>query len=155
MASSNQSSNKNQHHGVGAIITTPDRSLCYVQQKDQTYPFEDFRGSYSFWGGAIEDGEERYQALERELQEEIPDFADILSAAETNEINTYKVQNDLVGEFKFTLYEIIVPKKILTSLSGTTVQEGIGVSTQRDSLASLKWILGLEHVVEDYLKRLQ
>ncbi len=52
------------HKGVGAIITTPDKSLFYLQQKDETYPIAKWRLALSVWGAAME-------AVLRELKEEL------------------------------------------------------------------------------------
>ena len=46
------------HYGVGLLISNESQTQFFVQQKDETYPYEDWRGCLSFWGGAIEEGDE-------------------------------------------------------------------------------------------------
>ncbi len=60
-----------KHHGVGIIVTDSNKDWFYIQQKDDTYPFIEYRLCYSFFGGAIEAGENELGALERELSEEL------------------------------------------------------------------------------------
>lgn len=61
-----------KHHGVGLLIKNAEQDLFFVQQKDETYPVEKWRGSISFWGGKIEDFDtDSKTAVLRELNEEI------------------------------------------------------------------------------------
>ena len=54
-------------HGAGVVITNKKRSLFYLQQKDNSHPIKEFRLTYCFFGGGINDNEKEFKGLKREL----------------------------------------------------------------------------------------
>lgn len=139
---------KDDHHGVGALVTNAARSRFFVQQKDASYP--GYPLAYSTFGGAREPGEGSAQAAARELREELGDAAAALLDAGLVEVLTTRLEPD---GFTFTLFEILVDDAQLDALAGVPVFEGErGALVTRAELAELPFIWGLGAVLEAYLR---
>lgn len=129
----------NMHQGVGLLIGNKNGSQFFVQQKDDTYPHEVWRGCLSFWGGAIEQGESPRTALARELEEEIPESVALLADFDIEQLKTYTV-HAYHGAFELTVFEVKVTDEILQQLTTIKVLEGEGVLLERAAIENRKWI---------------
>ncbi len=129
----------NMHQGVGVLIGNKNGSRFFVQQKDETYPHEAWRGCLSFWGGAIQAGESPRTALARELEEEIPESVALLADFDIEQLKKYTVQA-YHGAFELTVFEVKVTDKILQQLTTIRVLEGEGVLLERAAIEKRKWI---------------
>jgi len=129
------------------IVTTPERRRFFVQQKDAAY--EPHPLGYSFFGGAIEEGETLLEALGRELREELGAAADRLTAAPTRHVLTATVEP---AGFRYSLFEVLVDEPTLEALATAPVFEGErGALFGERELSALPFIWGLESVVTAYL----
>ncbi|MEM9072937.1 MAG: NUDIX domain-containing protein [Myxococcota bacterium] len=137
------------HRGVVAILTNAARSKVLLQQKDANYAPHP-RG-YSFFGGAIDPGEDRDEAMVRELREELGEEATILPAP------TFLWVDDVPpNPFRLAVYEIVVDDAVLVRLAESPVLEGErAVLVDRSDLASMDFIWGLAAVAERYLRDTQ
>lgn len=138
------------HKGVGLLITNKEHSLFYLQVKDETYPFAKWRGSYTFWGGAVDPEDvSPAAAVQREIEEELPNTLDWLLPIARKEIKTYQVEHE--RSFPLTLFVSIVSNEQLELLDQQTPAEGYGKLVKRTDLFKNSWIWGLEVVIQDYL----
>lgn len=137
-----------RHHGVVAIVTNPERTRFFIQQKDAAY--RPFPLGYSLFGGAVEAGEEPAEALARELREELGAAAEPLLAAGPTRVFTAR---PLATGFVVSLFEIVLDARALESLAETPVLEGErGVVLDRDHLRGMPLVWGLGEVVAAYLE---
>jgi 8-oxo-dGTP pyrophosphatase MutT (NUDIX family) len=138
-----------RHHGVVAIVTDPERTRFFIQQKDEAY--RPFPRGYSLFGGAVEAGEEPERALARELREELGAAAEPLLAAGPTCIFTAR---PLTTGFVVSLFEIVLDGPALESLAEVRVLEGErGVVLDRERLRSTPLVWGLGELVAAYLDR--
>lgn len=136
-----------RHHGVVAIVTNPGRTRFFIQQKDEAY--RPFPLGYSLFGGAVEAGEEPAQALARELREELGVAAEALLAAGPTRIFSAR---PLATGFVVSLFEVVLPTRLLEPLANVTVLEGLrGVVLDREALQSTPLVWGLGELVAAYL----
>jgi ADP-ribose pyrophosphatase YjhB (NUDIX family) len=134
-----------EHEGVGLIIRSNDASLWFVQQKDETYPIEKWRLSYSLWGGAMEVGESPEVALLRELKEELDWVPETMPIS----IGRKLVQSDRI--FPIHLFEYLMPKENLkTWVQGLEVQEGYGKLVVKEALFEQSWVWDLDQLMKDH-----
>lgn len=141
-----------KHHGVGVIVTDSNRELFYIQQKDDTYPFPEYRLCYSFFGGAIEAGEGELGALERELSEELEPEAAQWIAHVCNKLFDAEISTSR-GSYHFTLFEAALPKYDVEDLAELPVREGAGRLVSRREIEKLKFVHNLKTVLDKYLKQ--
>ena len=140
------------HYGVGLLISNESQTQFFVQQKDETYPYKDWRGCLSFWGGAIEEEDKSpLAAVERELEEEIPASISILSPYSKKEIGTFKIT--YARPFFLTVFEIRIPDQKIEALSQIAVLEGDGLMLSKEEILDYKWIwetdfIFLEHILD-------
>jgi 8-oxo-dGTP pyrophosphatase MutT (NUDIX family) len=135
------------HHGVVALVTNPERTRFFIQQKDEGY--RPFPLGYSLFGGAVEAGESLAQALARELREELGAVAERLLAAEVTLVFS---QRPLAVGFELSLFEVVLEAHLLESLAEVAVLEGRrGVVVSREELTTMPLIWGLGAVVDAYL----
>lgn len=141
------------HEGVGLLISNTDQTLFFVQIKDEQYPYAAWRGACAFWGGEMEPEDEReLTAVERELEEEIPDAAQILKPFSKNKINRYLIDNKtVVRPFGLTIFEAVVPTKVLQQIAQTRVLEGQALLLSKTDLLKRKWIWGMDFILKEYL----
>jgi 8-oxo-dGTP pyrophosphatase MutT (NUDIX family) len=109
-----------------------------------------YRGCYSLFGGSVDADEDEFNALERELMEELePEAArKIFEAA--HKVEQFQIKASDV-ECTYTLFESVLPSNYLSYLSGLDVKEGRGVLVARKKLAHLDFIWGLDKVRDFYL----
>ncbi len=137
------------HHGVVALVTNPERTRFFIQQKDEGY--RPFPLGYSLFGGAVEAGEEPAQALARELREELGAAAQRLIDAGPELVFTTRA---LAAGFVLSLFEVVLEDRVLESLGEVVVLEGKrGVVLSRQQLRHTPLIWGLEEIVLAYLER--
>lgn len=142
------------HQGVGLLISNTDQTQFFVQIKDELYPYEAWRGACSFWGGAIETGEDELTAVERELEEEIPDAVRLLKHIPKTKINHYLIDNKTVIQpFSLTVFEAVVSTQELQQLAQTRVLEGRALLLSKTDLLKRKWIWGMDFILKEYLER--
>ena len=144
----------NLHHGVGLLITDQEFSHYYVQIKDESYPYPEWRGACSFWGGAIEQQDSSpLIAVERELKEELPDASFLLADLPKTIIDKYLVNCDsLATPFWLTLFEVVVSDQQLKEVSEVEVLEGLGKLMHINELLECNWIWKMDFVFNSYLK---
>ncbi|CAA6809430.1 MAG: Unknown protein [uncultured Aureispira sp.] len=141
------------HQGVGLLISNTDKTQFFVQIKDEHYPYEAWRGACAFWGGAIETGEDALRAVERELEEEIPEAARFLKQVPKKKINYYLIDNKMVvNPFGLTVFEAIVSTEDLQKIAQTRVLEGRALLLSKSDLLERKWIWGMDFIFKTYLE---
>ncbi|MBR9706022.1 NUDIX hydrolase [Candidatus Pacearchaeota archaeon] len=142
-----------QYNGVGAIITNSDKSLFYVQEKDEEYRFKEFIGCSSFFGGGIEkDDKNEFEALKREINEELPTVSNILFNGAIKKVDAFIIKH---GEenFTFTLFEIIIPNEELLKFENISPTEGRGKLLKLQELQKQKWVWNLQVAINKYLEK--
>lgn len=145
---------KEIHKGVGLLISNKDHNQFFIQIKDEQYPYKEWRGACAFWGGAIEeeDQDER-TAVERELEEEIPEAAFLLKDIQKNKINRYWIDNkSVVQPFWLSIYEVTIENEQLQKVAKSTVLEGKGLLISKSDLLQKKWIWGMDFIFKEYLE---
>jgi hypothetical protein len=141
------------HQGVGLLISNTNQTQFFVQIKDEQYPYEAWRGACAFWGGAIESDEEVLAAVERELEEEIPDAALLLKDVPKNKINYYLIDNKTVIQpFGLTIFEAVVSTEQLQQIAKSRVLEGRALLLSKTDLLERKWIWGMDFILKEYLE---
>lgn len=141
------------HQGVGLLISNRDQTQFFVQIKDEHYPYEAWRGACAFWGGAIEPDEQELEAVERELEEEIPDAALLLQQVSKNKIKRYWIDNKTVLQpFWLTVFEAVVSTETLQKIAQTKVLEGRSLLLSKTDLLDKKWIWGMDFILKEYLE---
>lgn len=136
-----------EHHGVVALVTNPERTRFFIQQKDAGY--RPFPRGYSLFGGAVEPGESPAEALARELREELGAAAERLLAAGPTCV---LMERPLPTGFVVSLFEVVLEDAVLASLAAVAVLEGErGVVLGRDELRATPLVWGLHEVVVAYL----
>jgi hypothetical protein len=141
------------HQGVGLLISNTDQTQFFVQIKDEQYPYEAWRGACAFWGGAIEPGEDALTAVERELEEEIPDAALLLKHLIKNKINYYLIDNKtVIKPFGLTIFEAVVSTEDLQKIAQSRVLEGRALLLSKADLLERKWIWGMDFILKEYLE---
>lgn len=142
------------HEGVGLLISNSDQTQFFVQIKDAQYPYKAWRGACAFWGGAMEPEDEReLTAVERELEEEIPDAALLLKHIPKNKIQRYLIKNKtVIRPFYLTIFEAVVTTEVLLQIAQTKVLEGEGLLLSKTDLLERKWIWGMDFILKEYLE---
>jgi len=142
------------HQGVGLLISNTDQTQFFIQIKDEQYPYEAWRGACAFWGGAMEpEDEQELTAVERELEEEIPDAALLLKHIPKTKINRYLINNKTVIQpFSLTVFEAIVSTEALQKIAQTRVLEGRALLLSKTDLLKRKWIWGMDFILKEYLE---
>lgn len=141
------------HQGVGLLISNTDQTQFFIQIKDEQYPYEAWRGACAFWGGAIEAGEDALTAVERELEEEIPDAALLLKHLIKNKINYYLIDNKtVIKPFGLTIFEAVVSTEDLQKIAQSRVLEGRALLLSKADLLERKWIWGMDFILKEYLE---
>jgi 8-oxo-dGTP pyrophosphatase MutT (NUDIX family) len=143
------------HRAVGIIITNPDRTKFYIQQKDETYYIIRYRLHYTFFGGAIEDGESEEEALKRELNEELDESVIDLMYKKLKKLGSFSFTNILKKECLYTLFESIISDEDLDFISNKKVFEGKrGVLISRDKIRNIDFFSELKNILEKYLSEI-
>jgi mutator protein MutT len=94
--------------GVGVVFLALDTGRVMLQLRNSD---KRFRHHWGFWGGMIEAGETPYEALVRELDEEIGMVPDI---SKLNPIDVYQSAN---GEFMYYSFVAVVGKEFSPMLN--------------------------------------
>ncbi len=136
--------------GVGVVITDDSESEFFIQQKDETYPLDEYRGLYSFFGGSVNPGENEMGALERELKEELEPEAVKIIAMVAKKIGQFAVSANS-KDFSYTLFKAKLPTDYVRALKMAKVKEGRGIVVSKKELAHLDFIWGLNGVRDLYL----
>lgn len=136
------------HRGVGIIMRNESGNLFFVQEKDETYPFIEYRNYCSFFGGKIEDGETIEAGLIRELKEEI-EIGDLISEMDIRFFKSFLLENNL-SKFEFNLFEGILNDDDFIFLSQKKIMEGRSKILSQDELMNEKWVWGLDVVIGFY-----
>lgn len=144
-----------QHRGVGILLSNLEHTQFLLQQKDETYPHEQYRGSLSFWGGAIEEGEEFVVAAWRELEEELPDCLPYLKDKDLTLINHFEVKVNDKYSFPFGLLELCIEQTLLEKIAQMKVEEGRSILLNKNELKDYTWVWGLEQVMESRMEELR
>ena len=143
---------KPMHKGVGLLISNLDGSRFFIQQKDESYPYEEWRNCCSFWGGAIEEEDaSELVAVHRELEEEIPDTLELLLPMDKKIIGKYKIPT-FDSAFWLTVFVVQVTNAELDKIATTKVLEGRGVLFSRVEALAQKWIWNTDFIFHDYMK---
>lgn len=138
------------HYGVGLLISNQEQTQFFVQQKDNDYPFKEWRGCLSFWGGAVEpEDNSNLQAVERELEEEIPQAVPLLQHYAKKKIGTFKIT--YAQPFILTVFEVRVPDYLLQEISKVNVLEGNGILMDRATIEAQKWIWETDFIFLEYI----
>lgn len=142
------------HQGVGLLISNTDQTQFFVQIKDDQYPYEAWRGTCAFWGGAMEtEDENELIAVERELEEEIPDAARLLKQTPKTKVKYYLIDNNtLTQPFGLTIFEAVVSTALLQKIAQTKVLEGRALLLSKKDLLERKWIWGMDFILKEYLE---
>ncbi len=140
---------KPMHQGVGLLIANEDYTRFFIQQKDETYPFEEWRGCCSYWGGAIEPTDaDEWAAVWRELEEELPQTLPILKKKGLLIKGKYKVAT-FDSSFDLTVFEVLLTEKQLDSVAKTKVLEGRGLLLSRAEALAQKWIWKTDFIFQN------
>lgn len=125
------------------MIVSPTRDRFVVQRKDSGY--EPPR-CVTFFGGAIEGGEDEREAIERELREELGRWtAEVI-------FGQGLVSFGSVGDF--SVFECLAQDATIDWISRQPVYEGESAEIcLRVDLRDLPWIESVRAVVEAYLVR--
>lgn len=144
---------KPMHKGVGLLISNKDQSRFFIQQKDETYPFEIWRGCCSFWGGAIEDNDlDELAAVNRELEEELPLAFAMLQTIPPTLVGKYNIPT-VDSSFDLTVFEIRLSNDQLAQLAKTKVLEGNGILFSREKAMAQKWIWDTDFIFHDFINQ--
>ena len=149
--------NKSDFTGVGVMITDPTRNLFCFQLKDKTYYIEEFRHTYTIFGGSIEKGEKEMNAMKRELFEEL----DINAAKLIEEKIKFVFKNIIVlnhgphkGKYlEFSLFESILSAENLINISKLPIKEGEKSSLiKKEDIDKNKFNPDIKRIIDKYFK---
>lgn len=93
---------------AGVIFLALDTGRCLLQLRNSD---KRFKHHWGFWGGMIEPGETVYEAIQRELQEEIGMVPDI------NKLNPIDVYQSKNGEFMYYSFAAVVEAEFTPTLN--------------------------------------
>lgn len=139
------------HHGVVLVFSNEGRSHFLLQRKDASYPH--FPRCYSFFGGALESGEETLEGLERELMEEFPESIRPLLVKPRRPLFDGWIETP---EFRFqiNLFESTLSDEELRRIAASEVLEGESADlVEREKLSELSFVWGLEQLVPVILSK--
>ena len=135
-----------------AAITNSSRTIFYLQQKDETYPLEDSRLSYTFFGGHVSPGESVDDTFGREMFEELEDDVAKLIIARGKKVLVYSCELPFKREFH--LFESQFSGSELEALAKQKVKEGKGgFLIKREELAKTKVMPAIRMLMENYLSQ--
>lgn len=132
-------SNEKEHQGVVVVLHTADKSKFLVQRKDSGYPIPSLARTVCLFGGAVEASETPYDAILREVREEIglPQLRDsVLSQIEyrfspqrgdlTEVPKTYRLPSvkNIGNWFNLTVYYAIIEERLARELDELIYQPG-------------------------------
>lgn len=140
---------------VGVIITNPDKTLFFLQQKDETYFIKEYRLRHCFFGGGVKKGEKELDALKREINEELDkSFVDLIIKSLKRKSDSYftNIENNT---YRFTLYESVISDDELKRLSKLSPKEGkTGVLLNKEELKNILLFTDLQETRDLYIKSL-
>jgi len=138
------------HKGVGLIICNSAKTKFFIQQKDDLYPIEKWRNTFSFWGGAMEKSDiSEKVALIREITEELFPPEMVLQK-NWKYVDNYNITGD--ANFIFSLFELKVNDAELIEISKINVKEGKGKLMYLNEINTSTWIWNLEIAFHAYMK---
>ncbi|MDF1665208.1 MAG: NUDIX domain-containing protein [Planctomycetota bacterium] len=133
------------HHGVVLVLTNPERTHFLLQRKDASYPH--FPRGYSFFGGALEDGETEEAGLQRELAEEFSEEVRVLLRTPRRRRFSGWIETEQF-RFKISLFESTLSHDQLQTIASMPVLEGESADLiAREKLNGLAYVWGLEQLV--------
>lgn len=139
--------------GVGIIITNKERDKFYFQQKDETYWIKQYRLKYSFFGGGVEQEEGAYEALKRELYEELESVATKIILNNCEEVFISRLKNIFGRNCKQFIFEAILSDEELININKLPVKEGKrGKIFSRQELIEEDFFVGAWKILGDYFK---
>lgn len=113
-----------------------------LQIKDRHYP--EFPGALSFFGGALEPGEDPETGLARELKEELANVDTRTLLVKAKRVKTGLIQTTF-GAFEFTLFHCQLDPVQFNEILTATVLEGSGIGiVSRARIPSVRFAWGLE-----------
>ena len=144
---------KPEHLGVAVVITNQKRDLFYLQQKDEGCPIPEFRLTYCFFGGAIKSKEEDYDALKRELVEELAEYPSKMIIRNSKKLFDDYFLNIFKQKTRFSLYESILPDNVFKKISGFPVKEGKrkGFLVKKKDILKINFLPDLKDTLSKYL----
>ncbi|MCX6746773.1 MAG: NUDIX domain-containing protein [Candidatus Pacearchaeota archaeon] len=143
------------YQAVAVSITNRRRDLFILQKKDGGYYIPQFRFKCCFFGGRVEDGEEEYSALRRELLEELDQkIAERIYEKSKKIVPDYKIIDALGRNCTYSLYESILSTRLLKKIASMPVKEGeAAVLIKKEDIFKAPFFSDLREVLEDYLLR--
>lgn len=144
-----------EYHAVAISITNRKKDLFILQKKDGDYWIPEFRFNYCFFGGRVEDGEGEDLALRRELMEELnSEIAEIIYKKSKRIHPDYKIIDILGRNCTYSLYESILPKRILKRIASMPIKEGeAAFLIKKKDLFKVPFFSDLKEVLKGYLLR--
>ncbi len=139
--------------GAVVSITNRERTLFYLQQKDEEYWIPENRLRYCFFGGGVKRGENELEALQRELLEEFDERSALVISKNSKKLFDAHFKNILNEPYKISLYESVLEDEFLRELPNLPVKEGIGRLVKREGILQIPFFLDLKKPVLDrYLR---
>lgn len=143
-----------RNEAVLVVISDKDGKLFYVQQKDDSYHSVEYRNKYVFFGGGVEIGENAIEAAEREMNEELDDFAyQILKGKIIEKGQIFReifIENKKV-KVKLHICRAILGNDELEKISKLEVKEGKrGILVNEKELMELPFIGNLNHLSKQF-----
>jgi len=137
-------------------IANNDKSLFYLQQKDETHPVSEYRLKYTLFGGAIEKNEKAISAIKRELHEELEKHIADLIIRSLSTLEPIRNLLLFIPEAKkyvnISLFSSILSDNELTMVSKAVVKEGKqGSLVKHEDLFKLPLITSCKEILEEFL----
>lgn len=135
---------------VVVAITNEERSSFYLQKKDNSYPLEEGRLSYTFFGGHVEPGESIDDAFNNEMFEEFDKDIAKSILARRKEVFVFSCELPLKREIH--LSEAVFSDSELEYIARQKVKEGEGgFVIKKENIGDIKMMPAIRVVMNKYL----